>query len=334
MPSPSGIQPRVTVIVCAHNEAHHLPHLIPALLAQKYLQLEIILVLDRCTDASQKIVSTFSDPRLQTIAIEEVPHGIHPKKHGISQAIHKAAGEWVLLTDADCLPASDEWVNSFAIHMHKDVELILGAGAYYHNGTAIGALTGYETFQTAIHYFAAALSGNAYMGVGRNIAYKKEAFLASKGFAPHENVLGGDDDLLVQKLSTPSNTVVNFGHQSLTYSYPKRTLKGYLKQKTRHFSVGKHYQPQIKRNHMIRMSLHALVWLSWLYLICIFPAPERIIVLFGLLVLVKGLFFKKIAYKTGLPFQLRWFLLLDFCYAILLPLIGIRARFERTTRWK
>lgn len=324
----------ISVIVCAHNEATHLPKLLPALLEQDYPHFEVLLVLDRCSDESLALATRIKDDRLKVLTVNEPPTGTHPKKHGIIEAIKGAAGKWLLLTDADCLPASRRWISSFASRMQPDVDLVLGLGAYTSNHTLVGAITQYETFQTAIHYTAAALTGKAYMGVGRNLAYRKDTFLKNDGFSPFQNTLGGDDDLLVQKLATETNTVVNFEPQSLTYSYPKRTWREYIRQKTRHFSVGKHYLPQIKRNHMIRMSLHAMLWLSWLYLICFFPEPKRIIVLFGLLLLVKGLFFKKIAYQIGLPFQLRWIVLLDFCYAVFLPLIGIRARFERTTRWK
>jgi len=330
----SGEKPPISVIVCAHNESENLRKLLPKLLFQNYPTFEVIVSLDRCTDDSKSYLQNLADPRIHIIEINTVPDGWNPKKYGLTQAIDQAQNEWLVFTDADCQPTSVNWLEQYAKTINDQTDLILGVGAYTEEPHLTSQLTNYETFQTALHYNSAALRNKAYMGVGRNMAYRKSVFKKIKGFTPFENVTGGDDDLLVQKMTQPGNTQIILGKESLTYSIPKRTWKGYLSQKTRHLSVGKYYQPKAKRNHIIRSVVHITLWVSFLYLLFFFPSPTRIIVSFGLLVVVKGLFFKKISSKLGLPFQMAQFPLMDLVYAIFLPLLGVRANYVKSIRWK
>lgn len=322
-----------SVIVCAHNELSNLRKLIPQLLIQEYPVFEVIVALDRCTDGSEHYLSSLFDPRIKVIAIDNVPKEWNPKKYALNQAINQAKNEWLLLTDADCVPESIHWIRSFKNHASPKTELILAVGAYHEEKHLISQVTDFETFLTAIQYTSAALSGQAYMGVGRNIAYRKSAFFKSGGFSGIEGITGGDDDLLVQKITNRHNTAVNLGEKSLTYSIPKRTWKGYLGQKTRHLSVGKYYSLNSKIAHTFKSIIHTILWVSFLYLLIYFPSPLRIIAAFGLLVVVKGLFFKKIGNKLGVPFHLALLPVLDFVYAIFLPLLGVRANIVKRIQW-
>ncbi|MEQ8583834.1 MAG: glycosyltransferase [Marinoscillum sp.] len=329
----TATSPDFTVLVCAHNEEENLRTLVPLLLAQEYPCFEIIIVLDRCTDGSNTLMSSLGDDRMRVIEITRVPEAYNPKKYAIKSGVEMAGHEWLLLTDADCHPVSNQWIASFARCAAEKTEVILGVSPYTDEAGLISQLTSYETLHTAIHYTSAACQGKAYMGVGRNIAYRKDTFEKVDGFHPFEAVVGGDDDLLVQKMSTSDNTVVNFNSDSLTYSLPERKWEGYLKQKTRHLSVGKHYQPAVKMAHFIRAFAHGVLWLCFLYLLFSFQYPTRIIVLFGLLILVKGVFFRKIANNLGMPFHGIWFPLMDLIYAVFLPLLGVRAMFVKNIRW-
>lgn len=299
-----------------------------------YPDYEIIVALDRCSDGSEQYLKSIISPKLHHMVIHQKPDTYNGKKYALEKAIDAAHHEWLLLTDADCRPASKNWIQTFARNATPETALILGISPYDDLPGMISKITEYETFQTAIHYASAALQNKAYMGVGRNIAYRKSTFLSVGGFAPFQQITGGDDDLLVQKISHPGNTRVNFEADSLTYSSPHRTWSGYLQQKTRHLSVGRYYQKKAKIRHTIRVLVHVMLWLSFLYLLVFFPSPARIIVLFGLLVLVKGLFFKKIASQLKLPFHSVWFPLLDVIYAIFLPLLGVRAPVVKKIRWK
>ena len=63
-------------------------------------------------------------------------------------------------------------------------EIVLGYGAYHKAPTLLNKIIRFETFHTALQYFSYALAGMPYMGVGRNLSYKKEVFFRTKAFRP------------------------------------------------------------------------------------------------------------------------------------------------------
>ncbi len=323
-----------SIIICAHNELENLKSNLPSILSQNYSSFEVIVGLDRCTDGSNEYIQSLNDGNLTSVIIEETPAGWNSKKFALDKCIEKAKHEWLLLTDADCQPASKNWIQKYADNIHGQINLVLGVSPYRQTKQLISIITEYETFITASSYLSAAANKSPYMGVGRNLAYTKSLYKSINGFEGIEHITGGDDDLLIQKMVAHAEPSINIHPESLTYSAPERTWKKYRTQKTRHLSVGKYYQEKFKQKLSTRAVLHSSLWLSFLYLIGFSDTIWRIIVPFALLVLIKGLFFKKIATKIGTPLRLIWYPIMDLIYAVFLPLIAIRAMLERNIRWK
>lgn len=82
-------------------------------------------------------------------------------------------------------------------------EIVLGYGAYIKAPGFLNKLIRFDTFTIALRYLSAGIKGKAYMGVGRNLAYKKPLFFKHKGFASHYHINSGDDDLFVNEAATP-----------------------------------------------------------------------------------------------------------------------------------
>jgi hypothetical protein len=80
-----------------------------------------------------------------------------------------------------------------------------------------------------------------YMGVGRNIAYRKSFFLANGGFESHHTRLSGDDDLFVNQCASHQNTSIVATHPTLVFSMPKKDISAWLRQKMRHISAASGY---------------------------------------------------------------------------------------------
>ena len=85
-----------------------------------------------------------------------------------------------------------------------------------------------------------------YMGVGRNLSYKKDLFFRNKGFSAINHVPGGDDDLFINKVATKDNTAIVVDPDTFTLSEPKKTFGEWFRQKTRHYSTAKYYRPRHK----------------------------------------------------------------------------------------
>ena len=177
------------------------------------------------------------------VRVDATPHHINEKKYALTLGIRSAKKEVILLTDADCWPESDRWVSEMARPFaNKKTDIVLGYSQYEKKPGFLNALIKFETLLTGLHYITFALLRKPYMGVGRNLAYRKELFLSNNGFGRYQKVTGGDDDLFVREHANMRNTKVVMNKDVLITSIPKTTWRSYLIQKKRHLSVGKHYK--------------------------------------------------------------------------------------------
>lgn len=324
----------VSIIVAAHNEYKNLKELIPALLCQKYEKYEVIIVDDRSTDHTALwMTEMFSNHKqLQYLRIDSVPQGIHPKKFALETGIRSARFEHILLTDADCLPYSDEWVQEMQVGFEEEKEIVLGYSGYRKEKGILNLLIRFETLFTALQYFSWALLKKPYMGVGRNLAYKKSLF-AGSGFGTYRTVTGGDDDLFVNKNSSDRNTSVVISKKSQTVSDPKKTIKAWFRQKKRHLSVGKYY----KNGDKIRLGIYYFSFLIFYgtFIAVNFIAGLNITVL--TLFLTRALLFTGVMYGTGRRLEDRLEFLtipiLDFLYFWYYIIVGTIALTSKKIRW-
>ena len=245
--------PPVTVIVCFRNEATHLEATLRGVLAQSYPHFELLAVDDNSTDASVAIVRYLQDRHPQLRLLQPGP--TRPgKKDALTAGIRAARHPLLLLTDADCTPASEHWLRYMTAPLTHGHQLVLGCSPYRYRPGALAWWQRFEATYTALQYQGFARLGHPFMGVGRNLAYHRTFFTAAGGFATHAHHLGGDDDLLVNAHAVPSLTARVTDPAAWTYSEPTRTWRGYLRQKWRHQSVGVHYRPR----HQLLLGLLAL----------------------------------------------------------------------------
>ena len=231
----------VSVIVAAHNEERNLKSLLPALLGQAHDNFEVIIADDRSNDASYEYLSGIDDPRLKVIRIDHLPPDINPKKNALDLAIGLAKNNTLLLTDADCVPLSDDWISWVAGGYTEPTEFVIGYSGYKTSKGFLNKYIRFETLMTAIQYLGLGMATGPYMGVGRNLSYRKEVY-DSWGFEGILNITGGDDDLFVNKYASADNTRFVLRKDAQTISIPKESWKEYFAQKRRHLSVSRFYR--------------------------------------------------------------------------------------------
>ena len=125
----------------------------------------------------------------------------------------------------------------------EQTEVVIGYGAYHKQPGILNKIIRFETFHSALQYFSLALAGEPYMGVGRNLSYKKTLFFNNKGFSSMNHVPGGDDDLFINLVANKHNTNVVIDPEAFTLSEAKKTFGQWFRQKNRHFTTGKYYKP-------------------------------------------------------------------------------------------
>lgn len=101
--APPEALPHLSVVVPARDEEPELAASLASLLEQDYPGLQIILVDDRSTDRTGEIMDRFARgrPNVEVVRVEQLPEGWLGKNHAIHSGVHRACGEWLLLTDAD-----------------------------------------------------------------------------------------------------------------------------------------------------------------------------------------------------------------------------------------
>ena len=236
----------ISVIIAAKNEAENLKENLPFVLNQKYSDFEVIVINDASTDDSHIVLESLQNQfkHLKVISLELTNLYTGNKKNAITKGIALASTNYLLFTDADCRPISENWILEMFGQFSDKKEIVLGYGGYQKiDNSFLNKLIRYETLLTAIQYFSFAKLSIPYMGVGRNLAYKKELFINNNGFQNHNHIKSGDDDLLINEISTQSNTEICFNKESFTLSKPKTSFKNWFQQKRRHISTSTSYKP-------------------------------------------------------------------------------------------
>jgi glycosyltransferase involved in cell wall biosynthesis len=253
-----------SIVVCAHDEEENLKELVPLLLEQDHPEFELIVVEDRSNDDSYEWLLTYkpSASKLKIVKVDHVPGDLNGKKYGLTLGIKAAQYNHIVLTDADCRPASKSWLRQMVSQYKEGTHIVLGYSPYQKGKGILNGFIRFETLWTGVQYLGLALANIPYMGVGRNLSYKKDFFLGNKGFLHHMKITGGDDDLFVNQWANKNNTEVSIGTESSVISIPKKTWSSYLTQKKRHYSVGKLY----KAKHKILLGLlylcNLVFWIS------------------------------------------------------------------------
>jgi len=320
----------VSIVICAKNEEENLAKFLPKVLEQDYPEFEVVVVNDCSTDGTEQLLSEISVQynHLRYTSIPANKKFFHGKKLAVTIGLKSARYDHVLLTDADCYPVSNLWLQAMASGFTREKKIVLGYGGYERRKGLLNLLIRYETVFTAIQYLSYAIKGRPYMGVGRNLAYEKALFFNNKGFARHYHLASGDDDLFVNENALRENTAVVISGESHTLSIPNTTLRNWIKQKRRHLSAGTHYN----RGSRIRIAAEIISrFMNYLTLalLCILsPWKWLVVAIFGVLLVTRLIIFKLGMQRLDEKYLLFPSLLLDPIMPLVLGIIWLSGKFE------
>ncbi len=290
----------VSIIVCAFNEEANLKKNLPLLLQQNYLKngkpyFEVLVVNDNSEDETFYLLNQMQEQyaHLHVVNLTQEAKLIPGKKFPLSMGIKSARFEQLLLTDADCIPASEHWLTHMAASFSPAKKIVLGYSPYMKRIGWLNKKIQFETAHTAIQYLSYALAKNPYMGVGRNLAYVRELFNTNKGFSSHHQIVSGDDDLFINQIANSTNTTICIHPEAFTFSDAKKTEEEWHYQKKRHLSTGKYY----KGKHKFLLGLYAFSHFAcWMSLIACLFFPHYIMyacILFVLRWLIQWFMFQR-----------------------------------------
>jgi len=311
----------VSVVICARNEADNLKTRLGYVLDQDYPDFEVVVVNDQSTDDSELILDEYKQkyPNLYVTEIEHNSQFRQGKKLALTIGIKAAKNEWLLLTDADCIPASKNWIRMMSQHFTEGNDFVLGYGGYEERPGFLNKLIRYDAGFIALQYFTFAEAGMPYMGVGRNLAYRKSLFVKSKGFMSHSRLMSGDDDLFVNENAQKRRVAVSYNPESFTTCESKETFHQWNTQKQRHFSASERY----KGSHKFMLAMEPMAR-SYFYLAAValsFFGP--LYLLTGTLFLLRYMVFMYTICKTANKFKINGVKALALLFDIILPYINL-----------
>ncbi|MGO1242522.1 MAG: glycosyltransferase, partial [Sphingobacterium sp.] len=331
-------KPPVSVIISAFNEQDNLSEFLPIILEQQYPRFEVIVVNDCSSDDSQWVLKEFVKKypdKLRVIEIKEHIRLKNTKKFTLTMGIKGAQYEHLLFTDADCQPSSSNWISEMAGAFTEEKEIIIGYSPYFKFPGFLNKVIRFETSHTAMSYLSYAIKRNAYMAVGRNLAYKKSLFFKSKGFTKHMHIKSGDDDLFVNQNANRKNVNITIHPDAHVYSKPKETWKSYYRQKARHAGASVLYKGRHKR--MLATQLISALLFYVMTLVCLIMNPYLWFLPLGayiLRLLSQLIIFSSIYRKLDVRDLLLWLPVLDLVYYFYICLNGLFNRRKKEIAWK
>jgi len=329
--------PPVSVIICARNEEENLAANLVSVLEQDYPSYEVIVVNDCSEDNTESLLAEFKQkyPHLRSTIIKKDGSFSNGKKFAATVGIKAAQHEWLLFTDACCRPESTVWITSMSRYFVDKKDIVLGYSGCLAQKGYLNKWIRYDTFFVALQYLGFAKVGKAYMGVGRNLAYRKSLFFAHNGFAQHAHILSGDDDLFVNQASTKRNVAAIYVKDAHTRAIPQKTFREWIWQKRNHIATRKYYRFAQLFRLMLEPFSRVLMWASFCLLMIFCPFWEYILLVFLLrmilFILVIGAATKKLNEHGILKHAVVFDLVMPFVYFYVYLLNGVSSKHNK---WK
>lgn len=333
--SENPIEIPVSIIIAARNESDNLYENLPSILAQDYPNFEVIVVNNQSIDDSSWLLNAFCReyPNLKVVELGKNKHLRPGKKLSITLAIKGAKYEHFILTDADCKPASNQWLRQMAGTFSNTKQVVLGYGPSTAQKGFLNKVVRFDTAWIGVNYMSMALARLPYMGVGRNLAYTKTVFESVNGFKSHYGLPSGDDDLFIQEAARKSNYTIQIDPATYCFSPPPNTWKTWQRQKNRHYSTSSRYK-FIKKSLLGIYPLSLLLmWISFVILLCNFSWAIIASIIFGVILLFKWILQARCLLKLHEKGFVWAFPLWDLGYAILAPMMYYISDRKRYYKW-
>jgi len=327
----------ISVIICAKNEAENLKTFLPKIIDQEYSNFEIVLINDASYDDTLEVMESFQEKHsnIKIVNVKNNEAFWGSKKYALTLGIKASTNEYLLLTDADCAPKSNQWITSMSANFSEKHKFVLGYGGYKKKQySLLNSLIRFETLLTALQYFSYAKVGNPYMGVGRNLAYHKAEFFNVNGFMNHMDIRSGDDDLFINQVAKKKNTTIEFTEEAHTESIPSESFAEWFRQKRRHVSTANHYKFKDQLFLGLFYVSQILFWALFTTLICFLYQWKLVLFIFGIRIFVQYLIYGFSAKKlkeTDLIFAIPF---LEIFLILFQLTIFITNRFSKPNHWK
>lgn len=234
--------PGISIIITAKDEAENLRKNLPSILNQDYSNYEVVVVDNGSTDSTSDVLNGFkqSYPNLYTTYIPVESEKVNSKKLALTIGIKAAKHDILLFTEPDTKPFTRKWVYEYSRAFSKDKDIVLGACQIEMNKSFSNKFILFDNLFFGVKYLSFALINKPYMGVGRNMAFRKKLFFDNKGFSSILNIEDGEDNVFINKIVTKENTAVIISEESMTVSNVINRFSTWRSAKTKYLTTQKY----------------------------------------------------------------------------------------------
>ena len=256
-----------SIIIPTHNQAPELKTHLPLVLEQDYSDFEVIVVDMASTDETKQVLENLEleYPALRHTITPATARDISLERLALTLGIRTAKHDWVIITHANCQPATSQWLQIFGQAAVEGKEILVGVAKYdeqrrswFNYKTSFFRLWNTQANLQHIRSGHAAVRAD-----GCNIALRRSLFLSKNGFDNHLNLLSGAEELLVNRLSTASNTAVVSNPEAIVVEdvLPERRL--WKKHRVFYMETRRHQ----KNATPYRTKTNLKQWLPWLLIL-------------------------------------------------------------------
>jgi cellulose synthase/poly-beta-1,6-N-acetylglucosamine synthase-like glycosyltransferase len=195
-------QPFISVVIAARNEQERIQPCLTSLGSLIYPQnkYEVILVDDYSDDDTaeymEKYVSQYENWKV--IKLKSKSTELRGKKNALLRGISEANGDIIFTTDADCL-VPPNWLTGMSKMFDPGVSMVLGYSPLVDNSGIKHKILKFDNLFSAIASAAPTKLGYPFTSVGRNLAYRKDAYQNAGGFLALKKFKSGDDIHLTER---------------------------------------------------------------------------------------------------------------------------------------
>jgi cellulose synthase/poly-beta-1,6-N-acetylglucosamine synthase-like glycosyltransferase len=210
----------ISIVIAARDEEGRILPCLESLENLDYPEdkYEIIFIDDHSSDNTAELIGSFCKKytNWKIIRLNEKSTQLRGKKNALQKGIAQANGEIIFTTDADCV-VPPNWLQIMSGYFKPGVSMVLGYSPLIYSKKWYFKLLQFDNLFSAIASAATAKLGYPFTSVGRNMAYRKDAYNNVGGFLSLKKFRSGDDIHLTGRFRYNDDGFIDFCAKEETF---------------------------------------------------------------------------------------------------------------------